>query len=105
MKSGSLIPLTGVEILPPPSPITATLPVTLSTAIQPDDATPNVSYIWLPVPISGQGSSPAVFAFERGGLQSVTVWAVQAGQSVSDTIMIDAAPMVRPFYLPLVYRP
>lgn len=91
----------GVEITAPTA-ITATVPVSISASIIPEDATPNVSFIWMPPPLSGQLTAQPSFVFEGFGPHDVTVWAVQAEAQVSSTITLQVGPFIRHYYFPLV---
>ena len=94
-------PITGVEIIAPPT-ITATIPVSISASILPEDATPNVSFIWMPPPVSGQLTSQPSFLFDEFGPVDVTVWAVNSGGQVSTTMTLDVSPFIRYYHFPLV---
>jgi hypothetical protein len=98
-----LTSVTNVEILAP-ALITATLPVTLTASLQPVDATPLVSYLWYPEPLAGQGTAEALYTFNEYGAQAVWVWAINAGNQVSATLVLDVQPFNWVNYFPLVSR-
>jgi hypothetical protein len=87
-------------------PITATAytPVTFTATINPATATPNVHYIWTPMPHSGQGEDTAVFKWSLPLEYNVTVIAENAGSSVAASKKIKVFGANIDIFLPGVWR-
>jgi hypothetical protein len=70
----------------------------------PFNATPNISYLWHPPPVTGQGSPNVSYVFKHSGEQSFKVWAIQAGKALSLTHTFQVLPGKVFLYFPLVLR-
>jgi hypothetical protein len=82
-----LVPLTAVTIS---GPITGATYAshTFSATVSPITATIPITYTWLPVPDSGQGTASANYSWLTDGNKTITVTAENMGGIVTDTHMI-----------------
>ncbi len=97
------IPIESVSVTAQPT-VTRTTPITLTATISPDAATPNILYYWRPPPVGGQWTENALYAWERSGVEKVTVMAINAASAVSETITITVEPVYSLVYLPVIGR-
>jgi hypothetical protein len=96
-------PIETVNFTAPPT-ITRTTPLTLTATISPDTATPNILYYWRPPPVEGQWTESVRYAWQRSGLETVTLMAINAASAVSETITITVEPVYTLVYLPVIGR-
>ncbi len=98
------VPLDEVSISGP-SAITTGLPIMLTAAISPADATLPVAYTWAPHPASGQGTAEAVYYWYTPGTYTVTVTASNCGGPVLAThrVIVTAPPPTLPCVEGIVY--
>jgi hypothetical protein len=97
------VPIETVSVTAQPT-VTRQMPITLTATISPDSATPNILYYWRPPPVEGQWTGSAVFAWERSGTEEVTLMAINAASTVSETITIVVEPVYSWVYLPVIGR-
>lgn len=85
-------------------PITATAytPITFTAQIIPEEATPNIFYVWTPIPEAGQGTESAVFTWDVEGDHSVLIIAINAASQVTSSTSITIYPGQLTIYLPLI---
>jgi hypothetical protein len=88
-------------------PISGTIytPVSITAAINPVTATPNIIYIWTPWPYTGQFTPNATFSWPEAGVYTVTLIAMNMGSQVQSrqVIAIWAGEPIRT-YLPIVIQ-
>jgi uncharacterized repeat protein (TIGR01451 family) len=91
----SIISLTSVTINGPTTGSVNTIYVFTAT-VSPPTATLPITYTWSPAPLAGQGAAVVTYTWSSTGPQTITVKAVNAGNTVSDTHVITiAAPVER----------
>ena len=97
------IPLETVS-LSGPSTVTPTTVITLTATSSPENATPNILYYWLPAPVEGQWTESALYAWKRSGTETVTLMAINAASTISETMTIIVEPVYTTIYLPSIGR-
>jgi hypothetical protein len=87
-----------------PTKVTAEQPVAYTASISPPDATPNISYFWLPAPQSGQWTAQVVYVFPTAGTYHLLLTAFNAGSEANSELTVVVLPNIRKIYLPLSGR-
>ena len=97
-------PLIGVGIAGPTNGLTNTS-YTFAGIVSPSDASEPITYTWSPAPLSGQGSSTAVYRWTALGLYTLTLRAENCGGPLTATHTIAIGPRQPTLvYLPLVLK-
>ncbi len=90
-------PLTAVGITGPPSGQTDT-PYTFTGIVTPTNATPPLTFTWMPAPSSGQGTLAAAYRWAMAGVYTLTLRAEHCGGVLTATHRIDiTAPSTCPY--------
>jgi len=97
------VPIETVRITGQPK-VNRQAPITLTATISPESATPNILYYWRPPPVEGQWTESAVYAWERSRTEKVTLMAINAASTVSETVTIIVEPVYSWVYLPVIGR-
>jgi hypothetical protein len=98
----SLTPISTVEITAPVSgTIFANIPFTAT--ITPITASPNIYYVWMPSPVTGQGTSTATYFWYDAGQKTVQVTALNAYSSAQAVREIPIFTVELKIFLPNIY--
>ncbi len=95
-----LVPLEEVSLVVPQK-VMAMTPAAFSASYEPQSATPQVRYHWLPAPDEGQGSPAPVYTFPFPGNYLVRVTVSNAAGELSAEQVVTAEPYEGRTYLPL----
>jgi hypothetical protein len=87
-------------------PITGTAytPLTFTASITSDTATPNIHYVWIPMPEGGQGTDTVVYKWSDSGEKTIFVTAKNANSSATNKFNVTISGGSLEYYFPLICK-
>ena len=87
-------------------PITGTAytHLTFSASITPDTATPNIHYVWIPMPKTGQGTDTGVYRWFDSGDKTIIVTAKNADSSATAKVNVSIAAASFEYFFPVIFK-
>lgn len=83
--------------------VSATMPISYTATVFPENATPNFVYAWSPHPAVGQGTDNPFFTWSTPGNYTVTVTAKNAGSSAMASHLVLVVPgPIRKMFFPVI---